>query len=104
MPGCIAGDCVDCGRPWGVGHVCSTVTHEVQGTLQVAIERIGFELFGFGQRYDRMTSMLRRLEWLEGDHGEACPVCHSIAYGFPKRGDKVHDPACDLAGLLKDLP
>lgn len=55
-------------------------------------------------KYLEMASMLRQLEWQDGDHGLACPICKSIAYGFPKRGDRVHNPGCHLHALLLELP
>jgi len=62
------------------------------------------------ERQDRMAKMLRRLEWTywvpagpdpknpDNDLMEsACPICHDEE----RHG---HDPGCDLAVLLRELP
>lgn len=50
-----------------------------------------------------LLAMLVDLEWISPDGILACPVCQAIAYGFPKRGDKVHAPDCRLDALLRGL-
>lgn len=55
---------------------------------------------GAGATYDEMASMLRRLEWAAEDECQEpgwCQICGN-------HKDDGHEPDCDLAALLRDLP
>ena len=75
----------------------SNITAELAGDY----EREIFKLNG------RVAALLRTIQWnsydpdgpkRDGADGECCPFC----YGFKAENGAQHDPACELATLLRE--